>query len=220
MLTNSQIQIGFYPKVINDFNVFYNGYDLYREYTDSEIQTSINGGMKVYNFTDSNINPNSSAQPTVFNRTSIETWSVILPDNVIDPTEIDATCSPSQNTTSVNYFIVPSFGSPINQVNVECLQNNVQTVPLLNNSSVYNGSIRLLWSAPNYGYFDNDQIVVPQPDSYVNQILTGNVKQAPFKLLLQDDYSKIEEIFSVFDKSILDQFEQEFLNFSKPVVGY
>ena len=217
-VTNSQIQIGFYPKVINDFNVFYNGYDLYREYTDSEIQTSINGGMKVYNFTDSNINPNSSAQPTVFNRTSIETWSVILPDNVIDPTEIDATCSPSQNTTSVNYFIVPSFGSPINQVNVECLQNNVQTVPLLNNSSVYNGSIRLLWSAPNYGYFDNDQIVVPQPDSYVNQILTGNVKQAPFKLLLQDDYSKIEEIFSVFDKSILDQFEQEFLNFSKPVV--
>ena len=214
---NSQIQTGFYPKVINDFNVFYNGYDLYSGYTDSEIQTSINGGMKVYNFTESNINPNSSAQPTVFNRTSIETWSVILPDNVIDPEDSAATCSPSQNTTSVNYFIVPSFGSTINQVNVECLQNNVQTVPLLNNSSVYNGSIRLLWSAPNYGYFDNDQIVVPQADSYVNQILTGDEKQAPFKLLLQDSYSKIEEVFSVFDKSILDQFEQEFLNFSKPV---
>ena len=40
-VTNSQIQIGFYPKVINDFNVFYNGYDLYREYTDSEIQTIV-----------------------------------------------------------------------------------------------------------------------------------------------------------------------------------
>ena len=53
----SKIQTGFYPKVINDFNVFYNGYDLYSGYTDSEIQTSVNGGMKVYNFTDSNINP-------------------------------------------------------------------------------------------------------------------------------------------------------------------
>jgi hypothetical protein len=209
--TNSKMQTGFYPKVINDFNVFYNGYDLYVKYTDAEIQTSVNGGMKVYNFTDSNINPiNLSA-------TSIQTWSVILPDNLIDSTVSSGTCSPSQNTTGINYFIVPSFGSPINQVNVECLQNNNQIVPLLNNPSVYNGSVRLLWSAPNYGYFNNTQIVKPQPDSYVNQILTGNTKQAPFKLLLENNYSNIEEIFSVFDKSILDKFEQEFLNFSKPI---
>ena len=36
--TNSiEIQTGFYPKVINDFNVFYNGYDLYSGYTNDEI---------------------------------------------------------------------------------------------------------------------------------------------------------------------------------------
>jgi hypothetical protein len=211
IVTNSKIQTGFYPKVINDFNVFYNGYDLYTKYTDTEIQTSINGGMKVYNFTDSNIYPNG------FTGTSIQTWSVILPDNLIDFVASSGTCSPNQNTTGVNYFIVPSFGSSINQVNVECLQNNNQIAPILNNTSVYNGSVRLLWSAPNYGYFDNNQIVKPQPDSYVNQILTGNTKQAPFKLLLENNYSNIEEVFSVFDKSILDKFEQEFLNFSKPV---
>ena len=211
IVTNSKIQTGFYPKVINDFNVFYNGYDLYTGYTDTEIQTSINGGMKVYNFTDSNIYPNG------FSATSIQTWSVILPDNLIDFVASSGTCSPNQNTTSVNYFIVPSFGSSLNQVNVECLQNNNQIVPILNNPSVYNGSVRLLWSAPNYGYFDNNQIVKPQPDSYVNRILTGNTKQASFKLLLENNYSNIEEIFSVFDKSILDKFEQEFLNFSKPV---
>jgi hypothetical protein len=34
---------------------------------------------------------------------------------------------------------------------------------------------------------------------------------------MDGDYSKIEEIFSVFDKSILDKLEQEFLNFSKPI---
>ena len=217
-VNNPKIQTGFYPKVINDFNVFYNGYDLYTKYTDTEIQTSINGGMKIYNFTDSNIYPSGSS-PALggVSATSIQTWSVILPDNLIDLVASSGTCSPSQNTTGVNYFIVPSFGSSINQVNVECLQNNIQSAPLLNNPSVYNGSVRLLWSAPNYGYFDNNQIVKPQPDSYVNQILTGNTKQAPFKLLLENNYSNIEEIFSVFDKSILDKFEQEFLNFSKPV---
>jgi hypothetical protein len=60
-------------------------------------------------------------------------------------------------------------------------------------------------------------VVKPQPDSYINEILTGNTKQSSFKLLLENNYSNIEEIFSVFDKGILDKFEQEFLNFSKPI---
>ena len=30
--TNIKIQTGFFPKVINDFNVFYKGYDLYVNY--------------------------------------------------------------------------------------------------------------------------------------------------------------------------------------------
>jgi hypothetical protein len=37
-------------------------------------------------------------------------------------------------------------------------------------------------------------------------------------LLTTDTYSKIEEMFSVFDKKVLDQFENEFLNFSKPLI--
>ena len=215
----SKIQTGFYPKVINDFNVFYNGYDLYSGYTDTEIQTSVNGGMKVFNFTDSNINPTSSIFTALAGlpKTTIQTWSVVLPDNVIDPFTFSGTCSPNQNTTSSRYFIVPSFGSPINQVNTECLQNNVQVSEFINNPSIYNGSVRLLWSAPNYGYFNNDEIAKPNPDAYINKINTGNVKQSAFKLLIDNEYSNIEEIFSVFDKGILDKFEQEFLNFCKPV---
>ena len=214
----SKIQTGFYPKLINDFNVFYNGYDLYREYTDTEIQTSINGGMKVYNFKDSNINPSSSIFTILGGapKSSIQTWSVVLPDTIID-LGVTGTCSPNQNTTSISYFVVPSFGSSINQVNMECLSNNVQISPFVNNPSIYNGSVRLLWSAPNYGYFNNDEISKPNPDAYINKINTDNVKQSSFKLLINNDYSNIEEIFSVFDKSILDKFEQEFLNFCKPV---
>jgi hypothetical protein len=216
---NPKIQTGFYPKVINDFNVFYNGYDLYSGYTDTEIQTSINGGMKVYNFKDSNIDPTSSLVDLQNGgpKTSIQTWSVVLPNGVMDFESLKGNCDPNQNTVIDKYYIVPSFGSSINQVSVELMQNNVQIYPFLNNSSIYDGSVRMLWSTPNYGYFNSNQIVKPNPEKYVNKILTGNTKQSPFKLLITDEYSNIEEIFSVFDKSILDKFEQEFLNFSKPI---
>jgi hypothetical protein len=212
-----KIQTGFYPKVINDFNVFYTGYDLYTTYTDEQIQNSINGGMKIFDFNDSNIvTTQNNKVITQNNKTLIlNTWSVVLPDNVIDSNEVN--CNPTQNTTSYNYFIVPSFGSEINQTKESCIRNGSTVVNLTDNQSMYNGSVRLLWNSPNYGYFDNSQIVKPQPDSYMNKILTDTNNQVPFSLLNVDEYSKIDEIFSVFDKSILDQFEQEFLNFSKPV---
>ena len=215
----TKIQTGFYPKVINDFNVFYNGYDLYSGYTDTEIQASVDEGLKVYNFTDSNINAQTIAFPliTPVKYSSIQTWSVILPNNTFDPTDVGNVCNPSNNTTALKYYVVPSFGSQINQVKSECLVANVPVCPFIDNPSIYNGSVRLLWSSPNYGYFNNSQISRPQPDSYVNKIETGIKQQSPFKLLNNFNYSKIEEIFSVFDKSILDKFENEFLNFCKPV---
>jgi hypothetical protein len=205
-----KIQTGFYPKTINDFNVFYTGYDLYTTYTDEQIQNSINGGMKIFDFKDSNIATTQNSKPLILN-----TWSVVLPDNVIGNDEVN--CNPTQNTTSYNYFIVPSFGKELNQTKVSCISNGETVVSLTNNQSMYNGSVRLLWDVPNYGYFDNTQIVKPQPDSYINKILTDTNQQTPFSLLNIDEYSKIDEIFSVFDKGILDQFEQEFLNFCKPV---
>jgi hypothetical protein len=51
----------------------------------------------------------------------------------------------------------------------------------------------------------------------LNYINPESAIQAPMRLFSGDTYSKIEEIFSVFDKSILNQFEQEFLNFCKPI---
>jgi hypothetical protein len=211
----TKIQTGFYPKVINDFNVFYNGYDLYSGYTDTEIQSSVDVGLKIYNFTDSNINAQSGSSYS-----SIQTWSVVLPNNTFDPTDVGNACNPSNNTTTLKYYVVPSFGSEINQVKNECLIGNVPVSPgFLDNPSIYNGSVRLLWSSPNYGYFKNSDISRPQPDSYVNKIETGTKQQSPFKLLNGFDYSKIEEIFSVFNKSILDKFEQEFLNFCKPIAN-
>lgn len=216
----TKIQTGFYPKVINDFNVFYNGYDLFVNYTNSEIQSSVDNGLKVFNFGDSNINVQNTGLPTTNSAFyNIQTWSVVLPNGLDDITTEGSKCNPNQNTTNDRYYVVPSFGSQFNQVNVECISGGAPVCSFLNNPSIYNGSVRLLWSAPNYGYFDNGQIEKPQPDSYVNKINAGSEQQSAFKMLMDDDYSKIEEIFSVFDKSILDKFEQEFLNFSKPIAN-
>ena len=212
--TDVNMQVGFYPKLINDFNVFYNGYDLYQNYTDKEIQQSVNAGMKLYNFSDSNIVNAKQGDKNL----RLSTWSVVLPNTT---PELPIDCNPNDNTKGSDYFVVPSFGTSLNQSVNACIQNVTTTpttkVDLSNNPSVYNGSVRCLWSAPNYGYFDGNQLAFPQPDSYLNFITTGSTVQTPFHFLTQDDYTKIEEVFSVFEKKILDSFELEFLNFSKSI---
>ena len=216
----TSVQTGFYPKLINDFNVFYNGFDLYSGYTNSEIQSSIDGGVKVFNFETSNI---STADIAVGGSgvAQMQTWSVVIPNGIIPTLSTLAnnslSCDPNNNTSSTSYYVVPSFGTQFNQANTECFLNGVLVSSFTNNTSTYNGSVRLLWSAPNYGYFNASKSVLPPPDSYVNKITPTDLQQSPFKLLTVDEYSKIEEIFSVFDKSILDKFEEQFLNFSKPV---
>lgn len=204
------INTGFYPKLINDFNVFYNGFELYTEYNDVAIQKSIDMGMKVYQFSESAIQAKQNDKTI-----RIGTWSVLIPDFI----DTDVNCGPQNNTNGSVYYVIPSFGSQINQTQYDCIVPNtdITAVNLTNNDSMYNGSIRTLWSAPNYGYFDNNQVVMPRPDQYINYIDPKSKEQSPFKLLNKNNYSSIEEIFSVFEKNTLDKFEQEFLSFCKPI---
>jgi hypothetical protein len=203
------LNVGFYPKVINDFNYFYNGFDFYSGYTNEEIQRSVNLGLKVYSYGTSNIfgvNYN--------NKTFGEsTYSILTPKLSI--VLEDPTCNPIDNTKSGEYYIVPSFGSNVNQLNTDAIQSGTLVIDPINNSNIYNGTIRSLWAAPNYGYFDSNSLVKPTPEEYMNSFFTGSTEQTPFRLLNEDKYSKIEEIFSVFEKKILDQFEIEFLNFTR-----
>jgi len=195
------VQTGFYPKLIDDFNFFYKGSVLYNTFSDEEIQDSLDSGMKLYNFTPSNLTLTEINPPSVLaTPVNFFTWSVMLPNNN-------------------SYYFVPSWGGNQNQVIDSMVENNslVSGSKLIGNNSVYNGSTRLLWSSPNYGYFDASQIKKPNYDSYVNNIVGSSDNLSPFELLNTDSYSKIEEIFSVFDKSTLDLFETEFINFSKPV---
>lgn len=202
-----KMNVGFYPKVINDFNYFYTGYDLFVNYDNKEIQRAVDLGMKIQNFKDSNIIANQDTK-----KLNLKTWSVLLPRLGYNSGNV---CDTKDNTKGSEYFVVPSFGSPINQTTYSCFVGENTLVPVTSNSSVYNGTVRTLWSAPNYGYFDNGQISYPQPDSYVNYIDSNVSSQSPFSILNTNTYSKIEEIFSVFEKRILDSFEDEFLKFCK-----
>jgi hypothetical protein len=210
------MNVGFYPQLMNDFNVFFNGFELYTGYESSDIQKSIDLGTKIYNF------PNSKIEKVQQNSKNLilQTWSVMLPDF----TQNSSTCDPKNNTLGKEYYLVPSFGSQINQTVSECIVNSTTPIPqtvvnLTNNTSMYNGSVRSIWSTPNFGYFDNNKIVMPSPYEYINFIDPKTSDQSPFKLLTTDEYSKIEDIFSVFEKKVLDQFEQEFLNFCKPITN-
>ncbi len=118
-------------------------------------------------------------------------------------------------------YVIPSQGSPINQVKFECFSNGQIKQEVLGNQSMYNGSIRTYWSSPQYGYFDISKITKPSPEQYLKNILLTSQIQENFSLNgINSYYDDISEIFSVFEKDVLDRFENEFLNFSRSVYDY
>jgi len=203
----TNINLGFYPKLINDFSVFYRGTELFSDYSDTTIQTTIDNDFYI---NDSLANANFSTPLNVDtnnpNRSiNITSWSTFL--------KVDTNLG----------FILPSVGSDLNQFVIEnfTFENPIEPKMIKevkNNNSMYDGSVRLAWMSPNYGYFDNSKLTLPPPTKYVKTILTSqNTAQENFSINGDDSYSNIEEIFSVFNHDILDSFEKEFLSFSKSI---
>jgi hypothetical protein len=207
--TSSLMNTGFYPLLINDFNVFYQGFQIYSGYTDTDIQNGFSSGVTLNYVPEAIINMPEGFDPNNPKRDlRVIPWSVYI-------TTLDKTSS----------YIVPSQGALINQTSNECIteETNQLKYEITGNTAMYNGSVRLFWSAPNYGYFDITKVVKPTPLKYLKQVfnLTGNTKQENFSINgKQDDYTEISEMFSVFEKEILDSFESEFLNFSKSIYDF
>jgi hypothetical protein len=116
---------------------------------------------------------------------------------------------------------MPSHGSDINQTKNECFKDGKLNIEVNSNQAVYDGSVRLFWSAPQYGYFDSSKLVRPTPFDYMKQVFSGQSLQENFSINgTPGNYSKFSEMLSVFQKEILDGFETEFLNFSKSIYDY
>ena len=208
--------LGFYPKLINDFYYLVNGVNLFLPTdTTAGIQIKINDAITSKNIwlldgSGTTIGFDTITTPGNTKMVRINTISVLVKD-----------------IRANKYVITPSFGlydttpsSTSNQLIAEMV-NYSSGFPLIrsslvDNNSMYNGSVRLFWGAPNYGYFDTTQFTINPPDKYLKKIYTGLTDtQTPFEFFGEDEYSSIEEIFSVFSKDELDIIESVFLNYTK-----
>ena len=202
--TTTTVQGGFYPKLINDCNMFFNGTDCFTTYSDTEIQLYADSSLKVASIESGKLDENYISGSSIFNNFKMKPWSVVM-----------------NRKGSGSYYTIPSFGSQYNQVLLSVFNtaggNLVAEQNLLSNSSIYNGTVRSFWGAPNYGYFDTKYSAKPAYNQYINFINpTGPI--SPFKMMEAEiEYSSIEEIFSVFNTTQLEKFESEFLKFSKSV---
>ena len=199
------INTGFYPKLINDFNVFCQGYEIFSGYTDSAIQSGITSGVSINYVDDAIINLAEGFDPAVPLRDlRIIPWSV------------------SVDTLDKKFtYLMPSQGSLLNQTKNECFKLGVLKTEVNSNQAMYDGSVRLFWGAPNYGYYDNSKVKKPSPFAYMKHIFSGQSQQENFSINgVDSDYSQMSEMLSVFEKDVLDEFETEFLKFSKSIYDY
>jgi hypothetical protein len=282
--TNTIINTGFYPQVIDDFNTFFQGTRLFSGTT----QLIGKGKVSGTTFTVTQINSNELLPGSIISLSGITTGFTILNQisgttNGIGDYNIDTNLSPitertfyvtnltidpyqnsnlqglidtggmiltnSQNTkillgsgfdpndplrtlkltpwtvlakkSESEYYVLPSFGSNYSQLSKEIFKDGQIKFDVIDNKSLYNGSVRLFWAAPNYGFFDNEKVIKSSPDSYFKEIFSGQSTQQNF--LIDGDitkYTKISEIFTTLEKGVLDLFEEEFLNFSRSIYDY
>ena len=212
LTTNEELIInnGLYPKVIDSIYYFFTGKDVFTNYTQSEWDFAHDYlGLKV----------------GISDRENIQSYDISTPNRSLDyrswyqyfdiGVEEDFTFDVTDKV-----LVVPSSGYlKFNQSKLECFNvNNQITQPIQANQSVQNGNVRSFWSAPNYGYFNNEWIKKPNVNEYIKVI--DNTKEQQFAFNIENrnsstSYKSIEEIFAIFTPEILDKFEEHFLNFCK-----
>ena len=209
--TYNNLNLGFYPQVINDFYYYFAQKDLLTGYTISDWNQAYNDSLRI-----AKTNQSTVVFPQGFDQTN-PTRSATMVNwyQFYDTT--------SDNSLLYNfkqgYLLFPSTGAlNFNQSKFEVTNTNgILQKEILNNDSIYNGSVRGLWVAPQFGYYDNSIIERPTPLQYLKVVYSGISQQEAFSLQSESVYSSIEEITSIFSKDILDYFERIFLNYCKPV---
>jgi hypothetical protein len=191
------INTGFYPKLINDFYWYFKQNDLFTGYTQTEFDDLYNQNkLRI------GLNTNASYYMGVGGDPNNITRSIMV-NPFFQYLTFDK--DPLINKNYKTYLLIPSNGGiNINQTVLECFNSASKlTIEVKDNPAVYNGSVRSLWGASQYGYFDNTQITKPAYYQYVN---FSDQKKSP---------SYIEDIFAVFKPELLDLFENAFLGFCK-----
>ena len=205
-IQNDVMGVGFYPKVINDvFRFCYN--------KDLSILTNPSANNFIYERNFNGLNVVSSLNFNADN--NFDDGNLLRKLNVKNYFEYFV--KPNKDN---NYLVVPSMGGlQFNQSIYECInKQGKKTQEMFDNTSVYNGSVRTLWGVSQFGYYNNELIKKPKYNEYIKSIdVTANKKQKAFDLKsIESNYSNIDELFAIFEPTILDEFETMFLNFCNP----
>lgn len=222
---------GFYPKVVNDTYKFFTGKSPLINYSNSEMNDLFNNGNFKLGKSQSNIlsagyDPSNTGKTmqysSYFQYFDIE-GNTSFDFDMGGPLDL---MTGNTATNSSKMLIIPSSGYlKFTQAQRECLnaQGKLTQNIDINNKSIQNGNVRSLWSASNNGYFNNQWVKKPKTTEYIKLIDNDKNQQNAFNLIntsSDDDYKSIEEIFAIFSKEMLDEFERHFLNFCKKEKDY
>jgi len=212
--TYSVMNLGFYPKFVEDFYYSLSQATLFTGYTNDDIQKANQNGLVFAKNTNSIITKLPGYLPSNPGRSlTVNNWYQYI------DLENNPDFGFNEETTGLtgSYLLIPSAGGiPVNETLYQCFQTGTgtQILEVTGNTSVYNGSIRSFWGAPNFGYLNMSGSPLPTPDQYFKNI-TSNSVQDSFNFNSTGDYDYLEEIFGVFSADVLDIFESKFLDFSK-----
>ena len=204
--TITDFSVGFYPQLVDDMMYLYLGKNVFKNYTDSEFQSAIFQGLK--------INKNETSKFSQVNSTnnfnSLGYYSYFDLSTLTDLQGLDI----------VDYMLFPSVGGlRFNQTSLEYQNEGTISQYLISDNSYYNGTVRMSWNSPNFGYFNTSSIVKPRPDQYM-KVVQPSLNDVQDTFTLGNQYSSIDELFGVFDKETLDLFEDMFLKFCEHPLKY
>ena len=204
LVEGNEINLGFYPVLLNDFNAFLNGYDLFSGYTNTELNVNENRGLKIIKSLD------YSKSGLTFNG-----YSVIVPQNIYDSVTFINYCDNIDFNRTSKHYVLPSTNN--NRITNKSFSNTNNSNYASTNDLIkvaHNGSLSVIMQDA-YNSFTFDDLKKPSPTEYFNSKKDVN----SFSLLYSANtsYASIEDIFSVFDYDTLDLFETEFLKFSKSI---
>ena len=199
--SDNNVNVGFYPVMMNDYNAFLNGYDLFSGFTNNELSVNEKRGLKVFksfNFEKSGMTFNC--------------YTTLVPKNIYDSSTFSDYCEDVNFSLTSKYYILPSTNNNI-------IDNN----QFVKSSYIYNSLDELLDVAHNgavnvtmqdtFNSFTFKNLKKPLPTEYLNRKKDIN----SFSILSFGEYASIEDMFSVFDYDTLNLFENEFLDFSKSI---
>jgi len=201
---DNEVNLGFYPVMLTDFNVFLNGYDLFTGFTNTELNINENRGLKIIkslSYSKNGLNFNG--------------YTTLVPQNIYDSLAFGDYCDDIDFSINSKYYVLPSINNnQITNISFTNTNNSYYTSVDSLLQTAHNGAISMNMS-DRYNSFTFENLKKPLYNEYLNSKKDAN--SYSFLSTSGGNYASIEDIFSVFDYDTLDLFEKEFLEFSNSI---